>query len=166
MKRGLLMIFGIALMMSGGVAQDKPAGALNSDFVIVAKELDKAACTKLGLKPTDFKAKEGAISRIEVIATLDLLFDKYQSKFRVTPRPNDVYPEVIDQFNRDQATRDSLRKLSRWGVISPVSRLVANKGTGIAEEDLGDVLGYFYAQVMIYCHQPDPKWTPALQGGE
>jgi len=164
--RSMLLVIGLGLLTSGGVAQTQPSGALRSDFVIVVTELDKAASTKLGLKASEFKSKDGAVTRDEVVAALDLLFNKYQPKFRITPRPYDVYPEVIDEFNKDAKTRESLRKLSKWGVISPVSRLVANKGTSIAEEDLGDAMGYFYAQVMVYCHQPDPKWSPSLQGGE
>ncbi len=166
MIRGILLAVGFGLLASGGVAQDKPVGALRSDFVIVAKELDKAACTKLGLKVSEFPSQEGAVTRAEVIASMDMLFDKYQVKFRITPRPHDIYPEVIDEFNSDAKTRERLRKLSRWGVISPVSQLVAGKGTSISEEDVGDAMGYFYAQVFVYAHQPDPKWTPSLMGGE
>lgn len=166
MKRTLTLVLGLSLLTSGGVAQTQPSGALHSDFVLVIQELDLAASKKLGLKPSTFKGSAGAITRDEVISQMVLLFDKYESKFRITPRPYDVYPELIDKYNKDQKTQTNLRKLSRWGVIGPVSPLVTNKGTTIREEDLGDALGYFYSQVMVYTHQPDPKWTPALPGGE
>ncbi|MFM9874454.1 MAG: hypothetical protein ACKVQS_13445 [Fimbriimonadaceae bacterium] len=166
MKRALILVFGIGLLSVGGVAQDKPAGALRSDFVIVVRELDVAASKKLGLKPTEFKSSAGIVTRDEVIAQMTLLFDKYQPKFRVTPRPYDVYPEIIDKHNSDPKISEQLRKLSRWGVIGPVSQIVTNKGNSLSEEELGDAVGYFYSQIMIYVHQPDPKWTPALSGGE
>ena len=168
MKRMILVAGLMALMMVSGMAKTQVPGqsASKADFALVIREFDAAACKRLSMKSTVFPGGEGKVTRDEVIAAMDTLMTKYQEKFRVTPRPYAVYPEVIDEFNKSSETRESLRKLSRWGMIGPVSRLVANKGTEISEEDLGDALGYFYTRVMTYTHQPDPSWTPSLQGGE
>ncbi|MBS1712395.1 MAG: hypothetical protein JSS71_11785 [Armatimonadetes bacterium] len=143
----------------------QPQTALRSDFALVLNGLDSAASRKLGVRATPYQGGEGKVTRDEVVAELAKLFAKYNPKFRVTPRPGDVYPDVVDKFNADPKTRETLKMFSKWLVVSPVGPLVAGNSPEIGEEELGDALGYFFTRVMIYSHQPDPAWTPSLQGG-
>lgn len=181
MNRFALTLGGGLAICVAGVAQQperpasKPAGprpqaaqiqpASRADLALVLNELDRAASKKLGVSYTEYKGGSGAVTRDEVVALLANLFAKYKPKFRVTPRPGDVYPAVIDQYNKDPKTRETLKMFSKWMVVSPVGPLAAGKTAQIGEEELGDALGYFYSRIMVYTHQPDPKWTPSIQGG-
>lgn len=141
--------------------------ASKADFASAIRTLDSAMSKRLTIKPlASTSAATGQVTRKEVAAKLIELMKHYQPKFRVTPRPFDVYPEVIDQFNKDATIRTDLRILSRWGLIGPVGPLVSNKSDAIGEEELGDSLGFFYAHIAYLTHQPDPRWTPNLSDGE
>lgn len=146
-----------------GVAEQPEPQALHNDFVTVVTELDKASSKRLGLQPTQFSTRDGVMSRREFVAILFDLDKKYSAKYRVTSRPFDTYPDVVAQFNKG-VTVDQLINLSRWGMIAPVGPIVVNPGDRMSNEEVGDALGYFFSRVAVYSHQPDPKWTPELQG--
>jgi hypothetical protein len=167
MKRHL--VGGLVALLVGvpAAAQDASAKpAMKSDFALAMTQLDRAASKKLGLTETKFTGDQGEITRLEIVAQLDAMMTKYRPKFRVTPRPSRVYEDVIKAANSDEKTRAQLLTLSKWNLIGPVGPLAAGKSAGLTNEQLGDALGYFYVHVMVYSHQPDPRWTPSLQSGE
>jgi hypothetical protein len=168
MKRVFLVgVFVSFCFVASGLTQVPAKPASRADFEAAVVQLDTAMSKRLKIKPiSSSKPGEGTVTRKEVAARLIALMKHYQPKFRVTPRPFDVYPEVIDEFNKDATLRTDLRTLSRWGLIGPVGPIVSNKTDSISEEQVGDCLGYFYAHIAYLTHQPDPRWTPALSDGE
>jgi len=168
MKRIFLTgVFVSFCFVASGLTQVPSKPASRADFESAVVQLDAAMSKRLKIKQiAPVKPGEGTVTRKEVAARLIALMKHYQPKFRVTPRPFDVYPEVIDQFNKDATLRTDLRALSRWGLIGPVGPLVSNPSENMSEEQVGDSLGYFYAHIAYLTHQPDPRWTPALSDGE
>ncbi|QYK53412.1 MAG: hypothetical protein KF824_00640 [Fimbriimonadaceae bacterium] len=168
MKRAILIGVFVALCFSASGTTIVPYETTKkADFESAVVQLDAAMSKRLKIKPiATVKPAQGNITRKEVAARLIALMKHYQSSFRVTPRPFDVYPEVIDKYNKDATLRADLLTLSRWGLIGPVGPLVSNPSENISEEEVGDALGYFYTQITYLSHQPDPRWTPALSDGE
>lgn len=168
MKRAILIGVFVALCFVASGTTIVPYETTNkADFESAIVQLDAAMSKRLKIKPiATIKPEQGNVTRKEVAARLIALMKHYQPSFRVTPRPFDVYPEIIDQYNKDATLRADLRTLSRWGLIGPVGPLVSNPSENISEEQVGDSLGYFYAHIAYLTHQPDPRWTPALSDGE
>jgi hypothetical protein len=112
-------------------------------------------------KPSGSKATR-PITRAEVIARLDALFESYRPRFVLTPRPFRTEPAIAARFNKDAKTLASIHKLSRFGCIGPVGPLVTGSGENISVEHFGETLGLFMSQIAALTYTAEPKWTPAL----
>ncbi len=112
-------------------------------------------------KPSTDKASR-PITRNEVLAKLDALFESYRPRFVLTPRPFRTEPEVAAQFNKDPKALASIQKLSRFGCIGPVGPLVTGNGQNMTVEHFGETLGLFMSQIAALTYTAEPKWTPAL----
>ena len=149
------------LTSSAGTAQ-----MVHADMVSAVKQTEPAMSKILKLKPMQLPAgQQRAATRKEAIDLLDQMFEHYRPAFRLTPRPFRIVQAQIDKHNQDQATREKLAKLSRWGVIGPVGPLVTG-GDSLTNQQFGDSLGYFYAGVASLTYQPDPRWSPDLGTGD
>lgn len=115
-------------------------------------------------KPAMAKMSDAPATRAEILAEMDRVFNECKPKFRFTPRPLKVYQESIDKHNADPKVRQTMTKLVRWGCVSTVGPLVTGPGDGLDTKQFGDALGFFILRMIELTHQPDPKWTPDLQG--
>ncbi len=106
------------------------------------------------------------ITRAEVLAKLDAMFESYRPHFKYTPRPFRNEPGVAARFNKDARALASIQKLSRFGCIGPVGPLVTGAGDSISIEHFGETLGLFMSQIAALTYTADPKWTPALMPPE
>ena len=113
-------------------------------------------------EPATDKSKQ-PVTRAQVIAKLDALFESYRPSFQYTPRPFRTAPEVAAKFNPDPAVRAKIEKLARWGCIGPVGPLVTGPGETLSTAQFGEAVGYFISQVAALTYFADPKWVPTLQ---
>lgn len=152
---------GFVVLAVGAFAQGPPVTVAEANAAI--DRIDAAIRKVLQLPApkasTDMSAKP--VTRAQVLARLDAMFEAYKPKFKMTPRPFRTEPAIAKLHNKDQATLARIDKLSRWGCIGPVGPLATGSDT-LSVEDLGDSLGYFLSQVAALTHYADPKWTPAL----
>ena len=103
-----------------------------------------------------------AVTRQEVLAKLDALFEAYKPKFAYTPRPFRTEMAAVAEKNQDKATIDRIQKLARWGCIAPVGPLAVGPTDTLTMSQFGDALGYFMSQIAALTYYADPKWVPNL----
>lgn len=157
----LLLMF--LFLPSVAVSQGPPVtvGECNKALDRVDAAIRKVLKMPAARASTDLADKP--VTRAEVIARLDAMFESYRPSFKYTPRPFTTVPEVARQYNKDAKTVARIVKLSRFGCIGPVGPLVVGPGENISVQALGDAVGYFLSQIAALTYTADPKWTPALQ---
>jgi hypothetical protein len=157
----LATTIGLFILAAGVCAQGPPVTVAEANAAI--DRVDSAIRKVLRLpeaKPSADRSTK-PVTRAQVLARLDSMFESYKPKFLITPRPYRTEPAVAKAHNKDQATLARIEKLSRWGCIGPVGPLVAGSES-LSTEALGDSLGYFMSQIAALTHFAEPKWTPAL----
>jgi hypothetical protein len=157
----LTTTIGLFLLAVGLYAQGVPVTVAEANAAIdkIDSSIRKVLHLPVPKVSTDLSTKP--VTRAQVLARLDAMFEAYKPKFLMTPRPFRSEPELAKRHNADQATLARIDKLSRWGVIGPVGPLVTGSQT-LTVEQLGDALGYFLSQIAALTRFADPKWTPAL----
>ncbi len=145
-----------AFAQSGPVTVAEAGAAFDRVDAAIRKVLRMPAA-----KPSADKAPR-PVTRAEVVARLDAMFESYKPHFKITPRPFRTEPAVAAQFNKDPKTVASIQKLARFGCIGPVGPLVAGPGENVSIDQLGEALGFFLSQIAALTYTADPKWTPAL----
>jgi hypothetical protein len=109
-----------------------------------------------------------AVTRAQILARLDAMFESYRPKFHYTPRPSRADASAASKSNKDPKTLATIAKLSRFGCVGPVGRLVVGPADTLSVADFGEAVGYFMAQIAALTYTADPKWVPALMpdGGQ
>lgn len=158
-------LLALALLPAVCWAQGSPVTRAEADAVL--NKVDAAIRTVLKMKATAPKnSKDDApITRAEVVARLDAMFEAYRPHVQYTPRPFRTDTAVIARANKGAATRKSMEKLSRWGCIAPVGPLVVGPGNALTTAQFGDAVGFFMSQIAALTYFADPKWVPNLGGG-
>lgn len=142
------------------LAQPVTVGEAN----VVLDRVDASVRKVLGLsaaKPsTDRSSKP--VTRAQVLARLDLMFETYRPKFLLTPRPMRSEPGIVEKHNSDPKVRAVLNKFVRYGCVGPVGPLVVGPGETLSTQDFGDAVGFFMSQIAALTYKSDREWTPHL----
>lgn len=101
-------------------------------------------------------------TRVEIVAEFMRIWKTSEKVFRFTPRPYEVYPEVLAQHNKGQMVTD-LTYLIRRGAVAPVGPIAWGPKETIAPREFGDALAMVVHQITALSHDPSPKFTPNLQ---
>lgn len=101
-------------------------------------------------------------TRTEIVKEFMRLWKEAEKVFRFTPRPYEVYPEVLAQHNKGQMITD-LTYLIRRGAVAPVGPLAWGPNQTISPREFGDALAMLTHQLSALAHDPSPKFTPNLQ---
>lgn len=154
-------ILALTICASGAFAQDAPVTVAEANAAIDRVDAAVRRVLRLPVPKASTDLSSKPVTRAQVLARLDAMFEAYKPKFQMTPRPYRTEPAVAKLHNKDQASLARIEKLSRWGCIGPVGPLVTGPET-LTVGQLGDSLGYFLSQIAALTHYADPKWTPAL----
>ncbi len=103
-----------------------------------------------------------AATRTEVVKEFMRLWKASEKVFRFTPRPYEVYPEVLAQHNKGQMITD-LSYLIKRGAVAPVGPLAWGPKDTISPREFGDAMAMLVHQITALSHDPSPKFTPNLQ---
>ena len=144
-----------AVPASGPITRDEVRSAL--------AKVEPALNRRLGIKIPASSLKQGAVpvTRVEVVGEFMRVWKACEPKFRTTPRPYTVYPEVLAQNNIGPVIKD-LAFLIKRGAVAPVGPLAWGPKPTLELAEFGDALGNLVHQITALSHQPSVKFTPAL----
>lgn len=131
----------------------------------VLHKVDSAIRKTLGLpapKATN-DATSQPVTRAQVLARLDAMFEAYRPKFAYTPRPFRSETGEVAKANKDAKTAMTINKLVKWGCVGPVAPLAVGPSDTLTTEQFGDAIGYFMSQIAALTYYADPAWTPVIQ---
>lgn len=98
------------------------------------------------------------VTRIQMIESLNKLFESVRPKFKFTPRP---VPFDKKRLNvKDSAANQHLQRLVSFGFVAPVGPLATGPKDTLTVEDFGDALGFYITRLAEITHMPDTKWSP------
>lgn len=103
-----------------------------------------------------------AVTRKEVVGEFMRIWKASEKVFRFTPRPYEIYPEVLTQHNKGQMVTD-LTYLIKRGAVAPVGPLAWGPKDSLTPREFGDALAMVVHQITALSHDPSPKFTPNLQ---
>ena len=164
MLKLIALVTGCMVLSSVAWTQSKaPVTVAEADAVF--QKIDASIRSVLKIKPVDKKrfGPDRPITRAEVVARLDALFDTYRPKFQYTPRPFRYAPDVIKRFNTDVVTQNRMERLVRWGFLAPVGPVVTSPTDTLTIPEFADAVGYFMSQTAALTYFADPRWVPNLQ---
>lgn len=164
MLKRIALLSGIALLSTVAWAQ-RPAPVTVGEADAVLQRVDAVIREVLEMKPAEKKkfGPDRAITRAEVVAKLDALFESYKPHFQYTPRPARMSLDVIKRFNTDLKTQKHMEKLARWGFLAPVGPVVTGSADTLSIPAFADAVGFFMSQTAALTYFADPKWVPNLQ---
>ncbi len=149
-----------AQVQNGPVTVAEANTVINKIDVALSKTIGTKANAQL---PTN---ERGLASRFVIIAELGAMFDRYEPYFQYTPRPYTLDKSVIEKFNSDPKTRQTLTRLVRFGCTGTVAPLVVGPSANMSAPDFADALSYFASQIAALTYLADPAWTPNIQRTE
>lgn len=146
---------GVSAPPSGPVTRDEVRAAL--------AKVEPSLSRKLGIKLAQTALKPGPApaTRVEIVGEFMRIWRSCEPKFRATPRPYTVYPEVLAQHNTGPVIKD-LTFLIKRGAVAPVGPLAWGPKSTLEPAEFGDALGNLVHQITALSHEPSVKFTPAL----
>ena len=144
------------------MAQEGPVTVAEANVVFDKVDAAIRKTLKMPVSKPTTGGESRAVTRQEVLAKLDALFEAYKPKFAYTPRPFRTEMAAVAEKNQDKATIDRIQKLARWGCIAPVGPLAVGPTDTLTMSQFGDALGYFMSQIAALTYYADPKWVPNL----
>lgn len=139
-------------------------GPVTRDEVRAAMaKVEPALSRRLGIKIPSATLKQGAVpaTRVEIVGEFMRVWRACEPKFRTTPRPYLVYPEVLAQNNSGPVIED-LTLLIKRGAVAPVGPLAWGPKPTLEPAEFGDALGNLVHQITALSHMPSVKFSPAL----
>lgn len=101
------------------------------------------------------------VTRAAVVAAFDRTWTAVKPKVRITPRKYRFDLALLESRN-DANVASQLAKLAEFGLVMPTGPLAVGPKETMDSAQLGDEIGYFFAQVSCLTHKPSAKWTPSL----
>lgn len=192
MKRKMLLL-GLALVSGGAYAQQGvvPPTATGSNAPVAPRKQMPAVAVDTKTPVTDAEARatfkkvianlpsitgkpipngmgplpdsSKPITREDMLAELDFVFNLVKPEFKFTPRTVWYDPKVITVKNG--ASKKILDKMIKWGCVARVCPLATSKADTISLDDFAYTVGYFVTRLGDLTHMPEPKNTPILEPG-
>lgn len=152
----------LAILPVVAAAQGKPVTVAEANAVFDKVDASIRKVLKMPAGKASNDKAERAVTRQEVLAKFDSLFEAYRPKFAYTPRPFRNEPDVVSKHNKDKAVIDRISKLATWGFIAPVGPLAVGPSDTLDVVQFGDAVGYFMSQVAALTYYADPNFVPNL----
>ncbi len=164
MKARFLML-GLALVVGHLPLDAQNSGGLTqSEAEQLLYRVEGSLRKTTGLPPRTRQDRPNTpITKAQVLNEFMRIYQAGQPKFRVTPRPYRIVPKILAQI-KDPTAQNSARILALNGFLGPVGPLVMEPDAPVNAADYGRALGLFVSQFVRLTSQPDPRWTPSLQG--
>ena len=164
MLKLIALVMGCLVLSSVAWTQSKPPVTV-AEADAVLQKIDSTIRAVLKMKQADKKpyGPDRAVTRAEVVAKLDAMYESYKPHFQYTPRPFRLERGVAERFNPDEKTQKRIEKLVRWGFLAPVGPVVTGPKDTLSIPEFADAVGYFMSQTAALTYFADPKWVPNLQ---
>ncbi len=158
-----LILFVLALGVAGAQAQSASAPVTKDEVRAALTKIEGPLQRRLKVQFPKAALTPGgqAASRKEILAEFMRLWKTSEKVFRFTPRPYEVYPEVLSQHNKGQTIAD-LTYLIKRGAAAPVGPLAWGPKDTLSPREFGDALAMLVRQITALSHDPSPKFTPNL----
>lgn len=172
MKKALALL-AAGCLCAAALPQQKPVPAPVDAVSPVSRDEVRASLTRLRktlegrttikFRPFLLPAGTAPATRAEIAFELNSMFTSLEPVIRWTRRPPRSYDAILKERNKDPRALSVMQRLVRFGLAGPVGPLVVGPKDSLTPRQLGDALGFAFAQFAAMLHQPDPKWTPDLQ---
>lgn len=160
MKKGLLLIATLGLSSALMAKPDAPVTQGEAYNVFAKAVAMLNTVLEMNLAPPVAKPAQPKqpVTRVQVVESLNRLFESVKPKFKFTPRPVQFDKKRLNM--KDATANQHLQRLISYGFVAPVGPLATGPKDTVSVEEFGDALGFYMARLAEVTHLPDSKWSP------
>lgn len=167
MKRQLAVWMFLLALLGASAAQAPQGPVTRQEAAATFKRVGTALSIFTGGKAKPFAPKfeaAGVLTRTELVAEFDRVFEAAKPYFKYTPRPVKYDAGVFSI--KDGDARKKLDKLVTWGCVARIGPLATAPKDEMALAEFGDAVGFLLVRLAELTHTPSSKWTPAMMHGD
>lgn len=140
------------------VSQSEARSTFVRAETVMRKVLGMPATTKSSVSiPSGAKA----VTRAQVVAELNRLYQTIRPKVKVTPRPVSFDASVV-RF-ADAKQKANLLALVKMGAVAKLGPIVTGSTETLTVPQFGDAVGFFMSRMAYMTHLPSTDWTGSIK---